>query len=318
MINCWSAEPHQFISGIVSKNIDQNRKQWIETLFSIWESEETSFFNVSVWHDSIRKDTNLFGPWHYTNIPFVDVGFRLNPREKYNITGAITSMIDCMMNKSTTSLWALAFSFRSLFHFVADSHCPFHSIAYFSNKYPNGDNGGNKIHLNDTTIPKSYRDLHSLWDTALLKYRYSVFYSENIDGFNKNLSELLNSYPETSFTNIKSSPDQWSVEAYNIAVQYGYTPLINMSYLPNNYINDGFLQAKRLIVLAGHRLNYIMNGFFDHRDISSILNPMKMHEYILWGINSTLFILVLVYMYIIHFKKDTKYDEQSSTLFIPL
>jgi len=55
---------------------------------------------------------------------------------------------------------------RLLIHYVGDIHQPLHASTRLTDKYPEGDRGGNKFKIK--TIHGAY-NLHSLWDSVVVE-----------------------------------------------------------------------------------------------------------------------------------------------------
>ena len=57
-----------------------------------------------------------------------------------------------------------SFMLRYLIHNVGDIHQPLHGAAYYSDKFPKGDRGGNSWKV---TYNKEINNLHKLWDSCV-------------------------------------------------------------------------------------------------------------------------------------------------------
>lgn len=62
---------------------------------------------------------------------------------------------------------------RYLIHLVGDIHQPLHSVAMFSNEFPEGDQGGNKITVKAPN-GTSY-NFHSFWDQGGYLFENSTY-----------------------------------------------------------------------------------------------------------------------------------------------
>lgn len=142
------------------------------------------------------------------------------------------------------------FALKFLLHFVGDIHQPLHSS-------DNHDNGGNSVKITVDGFPhKSKDELHGFWDTQF------------VDGIAKPPSVLAKKLlrqitPDQAKTWATDSPEDWQMEAFNIAKTdaYGDPPLSKngQHHLHKAYVD----RAKRNITLqlsrAGIRLAYVLN-----------------------------------------------------------
>jgi hypothetical protein len=162
------------------------------------------FQHAATWPDEIRKNKEYDRPgWHYIDRPFY-----LNPSDglalhgklpvnlsteyptsvdqhNYNAVQAIAWARATITSKAPTHVKAIAYCW--LFHLVGDIHQPLHSTALFSrDRFPKGDEGGNKIPLTKG------KNLHSLWDGLLGRQYYMRNVAKLVDELsdkNRYLSE---------------------------------------------------------------------------------------------------------------------------------
>ena len=140
---CWWGGPHYAVARIAELGLTNEQRIWITNLFSTWESEPGTVSSVASWQDDIKglgSKIFIMSNWHFRNEPIFQSPFFLNevPRQ-FNISNVLHDLIESILNPTTTSLWSLGFSFRSLIHFVADAHTPLHSSGRWSIDHPTGD-----------------------------------------------------------------------------------------------------------------------------------------------------------------------------------
>lgn len=58
-------------------------------------------------------------------------------------------------------------SMRLLIHYVGDVHQPLHATTRVNKQYPEGDKGGNLVHLPEKDGAKN---LHAVWDSVIYEY----------------------------------------------------------------------------------------------------------------------------------------------------
>lgn len=72
-----------------------------------------------------------------------------------------TKVLTANINKTTAERALFA---RYLVHVVGDIHQPLHSVALYNATFPNGDRGGNSLHIK--LLNGSAQNLHSYWDAG--------------------------------------------------------------------------------------------------------------------------------------------------------
>jgi hypothetical protein len=166
--------------------------------------------------------------------------------------------------------------------------------------------------------------LHSYWDGALDLYTASTSHLDNAT-FQKNVTELMNAYPQSMFTEElkETDPVKWAAEVYPIAVKYAYQNLYQSggNYIVNQtYADLGRPQARRLIALAGYRLAQVLATFVKekssifkehqfgevHREVES-----SSHAAVIWGINSGLLLIVVGVAVLVIKRRTLKVENDS-------
>jgi hypothetical protein len=135
-----------------------------------YTEDEWVFMRAATWADWIRSHHQAeynHGPWHYTDYPFIPAGSAFKAEDhkqdpdQPNIVNTLTTCVDKIKNGSDEEK---AIYMCWLFHLVGDMHQPLHTTSMFSEKFPQGDRGGNLVLIRIRTNPVN---LHSFWDCLL-------------------------------------------------------------------------------------------------------------------------------------------------------
>ena len=309
----WAGETHLMIARIAQKMLTPSQQQWMDEIMAYWPSEKQTMVEASNWQDSLRSDVgDIFLEWHFSDIPIVEPGFESHvPNAHFNITDALKDEMRGIMDKTTTSMWAIAFNLRNIIHFVGDSHCPVHAVTHFSEEFPDGDMGANSVVLDCDQYGYYCANLHKVWDSAVVNYITPKGRAQSMPDFESNitkvekiarvapLNETLNDY----------SPDKWVAESHEIAVNFVYDQYLEPS-LNERYINEGREQSNIRISVAGNRLGLILRQFFETRtdlNFTRILSSssassdketktkMPTAEFCVWIIDAIAIVVVIIY-----------------------
>jgi hypothetical protein len=133
-----------------------------------FSEDEWVFMRAATWADWVRGRQQFDHPtWHYINYPIVPAGSAVDaaknqpPAKQENI---INQLAICMDKIKSGTDEEKAVYMTWLFHLVGDIHQPLHCAAVFSERFPEGDRGGNlaRIRLRTSAV-----NLHSFWDGLL-------------------------------------------------------------------------------------------------------------------------------------------------------
>jgi len=303
---CWWGGPHYAIAKIAENNLSMVERNYITNLFSLWESENGTFSSVASWQDELKGQGSrmfIMGSWHFRNEPVFVPPFHLDDfPHAYNVSSILQDLLDCIYNKDTKSVWALSFAFRSIIHFLADAHTPLHAAGRWSSDFPTGDVGGNLQYLN-CKFGSPCKNLHMMWDSAVLDFQDYPIPDNLVATFNNNISQLLNKYPASLFGSRADSldPNDWLKDGYDVAVGYSYGLLPNGKNpdINNNYVTQGAAQAKKLISVAGYRLIKVFRKYFDDIGVISLYtSEVTSREVLIWVLDSIFLIVSIVYYFI--------------------
>ena len=132
--------------------------------------DEWVWMRAATWSDWVRRhhsEEYSHGTWHYINLPVTFPGGgeeaekHMPPPGEENAVWLLHQALEKIKNgtdedKAVYMTW--------LFHVATDIGNPLHCVALFSSKYPEGDQGGNRIRIRISSDPIN---LHSFWDGLL-------------------------------------------------------------------------------------------------------------------------------------------------------
>lgn len=87
---------------------------------------------------------------------------------------------------------------RLIIHIVGDMHQPLHSSCMYSQRFPNGDRGGNDFKINY----QDYHELHALWDAGVGRYKDDQelpLTKDGIEWLENETSDLMQKYDRSFF-----------------------------------------------------------------------------------------------------------------------
>lgn len=299
---CWWDTGHYLIARIAQLEITPEQNQWITDLFALWPGEAGDMVNMSAWQDSIgtsNSQIRTMKTWHYSDEPYI-----VEPADQakvppicYNVTDICNECMKFLLDKSTTSPWALSFGLRSFIHFIGDSHQPLHSATLFSNEFKTGDVGGNIYYFN-SQYGANAGQLHKIWDNAGLQYQFI----KPLETFEANVSNLIKTHPKSKYQNLIDDENayHWVLESFEEAKRVAYTAK------NNEKLEASYLQAVRetsndRIVLSGYRLGRFLNKFFETRGLPELYTPfskehtkLKASEIAAWVIDALCILYLIV------------------------
>jgi S1/P1 Nuclease len=283
-VHAWNDRTHMLIAYLTFMELTPEQQQEIHVLLkshphyeifllkdkpdkcpeSLWV-----FMRAAIWPDFVNTDEYRAEyhrrPWHFVNIPYrpnASDSAMADPELPFyspNILTALDENSD-ILSEGYTSNTRKAIAISWLLHLFGDVHQPLHCINLYSDRFPNGDQGGSRIAVRDG---EKLTKLHSFWD--------------NILGEEKGLSSIRNSALEIINENvIRDNGDRckwstWAKQSHDLALKHVYLegeqPLVEWQpefqsssvadHVPNiteNYRKEGVAVAKRQVFLASRRL----------------------------------------------------------------
>lgn len=245
----WNAAGHRLIADIAYKHLTSHAKETFDrynnALNQVYKPE--SFVDSAVWLDELSyKDIHWFSSMHYIDIPYSTDGSPLPPVQKINALWAIDHSSKLLVNKYPTD-FDKGIALRILVHVVGDIHQPLHTITKVSTELPEGDNGGNRVLLQNNPIAKN---LHAYWDRGAGLFISRPFKNNKID---IEASRLERKWPCSDFS-LNIDPAEWAQESHRIAVNETYHFPINSDYQARAQ-----QIAEKRVVAAGCRLAKLLN-----------------------------------------------------------
>jgi hypothetical protein len=135
-----------------------------------FSEDEWVFLRATTWADWVRGRQQFDHPtWHYINYPIVPAGSAFDPAKHEppaKQENAVNQLAVCMDKIKNGSEEEKAVYTTWLFHLVGDIHQPLHCTAVFSERFPEGDRGGNLAMIRISSKPIN---LHAFWDGLLGK-----------------------------------------------------------------------------------------------------------------------------------------------------
>ena len=235
----------------------------------------------SVWPDDIKGTAGmtLWNDWHFINSPYVYDG--VVPIVNYSeavsnsvyIVNQAKKVLATNINKLTAERALLA---RYLVHLAGDIHQPLHSVAFFNETYPKGDQGGNllKIKLPGNTTLGNF---HSYWDAGAYQFQ------KETDKINRPLNaadtaamlakaqDFLDEFKGTEIEELgkEIKPEVWALESFRVAQNTTYPHMLTTTDADPAYVTLTFETCKKRVVLGGLRLfNLVMNIYSNSTQLS--------------------------------------------------
>lgn len=227
--------------------------------------DQYAFVECATFADVIKhKGWGDQAHWHFVDTPFLDgVDYDINPNE-YNVTWEISELTYALKyakpeaaDSFTDVSYALgdSMNLRLLIHYIGDVHQPLHATTRYTEDLPNGDRGGNSVHL---AAHDDIKNLHALWDSVVTKYAGGdltlPLSSDDWSTVGGYATEIRNNYPRTSFKTVGGKPADWANESFEISKTFVYDGVTDGGWVSDEYITKGQVIAEKRLALAGYRL----------------------------------------------------------------
>lgn len=183
------------------------------------------FMRAAVWPDYVNSQDQLRSEfhrakWHYVNHPFEPLQSAetaVAPKHTHfapNILTALDESFD-LLTERYPSPARKAIATAWILHLVGDLHQPLHCVNLYSDRFPEGDQGGNKIAVRDGD--RLIR-LHAYWDNILGEQKDF----ESIVAFAQEFTEPLATHVQSFDKSSSLAWSAWSEESHLIAVKHVY------------------------------------------------------------------------------------------------
>lgn len=152
----WGSTGHQTIATLAEKQLTPKAQAQVNVLLA--QEPDSTLASISTWADERKNSTTA--RWHFLNFPRDSCTYdkARDCPDGNCVVGAIDRQLDILKSSATDPQKLQALKY--LVHFVGDLHQPLH-LGYLDDK------GGNKYQIQ---AYKRGSNLHSLWDSGLIKY----------------------------------------------------------------------------------------------------------------------------------------------------
>jgi hypothetical protein len=181
--SAWNETGHLVIARLAWRQLDDGQRARIVAVLKKhphydeylaarrpdgFSEDEWAFMRAAVWPDWVRRHKEYDHPtWHYVNYPLVPPGSSVDPAAHQPPPGqenVVNELPVCVEKIRTGTDEEKAVYLCWLMHLVGDIHQPLHCTAVYSERFPDGDRGGNLALIR---IKSSPVNLHAFWDGLL-------------------------------------------------------------------------------------------------------------------------------------------------------
>lgn len=236
----WGQKGHDVAAYVAEQNLTPKALKAVNAIL-----DNHSLVYYSSWLDtaSHTDEYSHTSTWHYRNI---DKGMTTKTMERNPKGDVVSATIDIVeqLKSGTLSKEDEKVAVMMLIHLVGDMHCPMHAGRL-------SDRGGNS---RTVYFFGSKRNLHSVWDSALIESAHKWSYTEwaeQIDRASKKEKKALTA----------GTPEDWFEGSYEAAKTiYAATP--ENTKISYDYIAEFAPLAERQLFLAGIRLASLLNEIY--------------------------------------------------------
>ncbi|MGL5094981.1 MAG: S1/P1 nuclease [Planctomycetia bacterium] len=273
----WNEKGHMVVARLAWSRLQPDERAWVVDVLkrhphydeflaanrpAAFSEDEWVFLRASTWADWIKShhsDEYSRGEWHYINFPVAPDGSPIDPAEHpapaSNVVAQITASTVLVRGGNRVDR---AVHLAWLFHLVGDVHQPLHTVALFSDRFPEGDRGGNSAFYR---VEGQKIKLHSFWD-GLLGNEVS---SASLRAGALELETLLVDQPSVlAEATAATTPKEWAMEGVRLAGERVYvagmepaegrTPLPQVPEVGVEYAKRAGAAARVAAAKAGCRL----------------------------------------------------------------
>lgn len=242
----WNEEGHRTVALVAERRMSKETREWAESLLRHHPHGIKSLSDASCWPDQVRDQPEFHrGPWHYLNQPlWLDGEARLvdNPGQGLWALNAATRTVKDRQASARERAIALAW----VIHLVGDLHQPMHAVTGFTETFPEGDRGGNRVVVR---LGKTPTNLHGFWDSAGGLY----WRGANRQRLGSIVAGITVEYPAGPAAEVRS-PNVWASESYALARDLAYPGVVFGEPLSEDYIARSRACSMQRLALAGYRL----------------------------------------------------------------
>lgn len=210
----WGGEGHQIIALVAEAHLTDEAKAGIHGLLG--DDADISDAEIASWADEIKRERGRpsTATWHYVNIPVDAAGYdakRESPKT-IDIVEATSSQIAAVADKSLP-IEKRAEALKFIVHLIGDLHQPLHCA-------DRGDRGGNSLLVYFLAISGKPSNLHSVWDTAILK---NIKAGERVAPYAEKLNAQISDEQIAAWT--EGNLIRWANEGHGVAREHVYDAL---------------------------------------------------------------------------------------------
>lgn len=262
----WNSNIHRIIAQITYHHLNQaaiKRANFLLFNEGRLTQKDNPFIAASTWADDIkRQDVHAYDRWHFINQAIAEGAMKTPPVNQDNIVFALEQSQQ-VLNSFKSPINQKRQFLKFMIHLMGDIHQPLHCATLYSKAFLQGDQGGNRFLLKDS----SAQNLHALWDQGLGLLSYYGYDEKVLDEeeVEKIAFKLEKKYPKSFFKDrlFELSPEAIANESYHIALKSVY--LLKPGVKPSeSYIQKSQDIAAQQIVLAGYRLANMLNNANSH------------------------------------------------------
>lgn len=252
----WNALGHRLIAQIAYNNMTVHARQvfnqYNRAMDKVYKPQ--NFINAAVWLDNLRyQDIAWFTTTHYVDLPFTNDGSQLLSPQEINALWAVEKASNLLVNKYATE-FDKGIALRVILHVVGDLHQPLHAATRISAEHPTGDQGGNFVPINGSSIAKN---LHAYWDSGA-GFLTTKHHRNNPAQLAKTAANIESHWP-CHITKADTSAVHWAEESHALAVSIAYKKLPKDRIPDKKYQNLAQKISEQRIALAGCRLAVLLN-----------------------------------------------------------
>ncbi|RHW72286.1 single strand-specific nuclease [Trypanosoma brucei equiperdum] len=279
-VDGWWDFGHMVVAEIARRNLDNDVARVVETYIQHL-SESGPFPNIpdfvqsACWPDDLKRyRMDAMDGWHYTANMYIRDGFKPNVTLKQN--SDVVSVINGLskaLRRTDTPIYVRSFALAHLVHYYGDIHQPLHTTSQVSADYPEGDQGGNLVHVDFRGVPMK---LHAVWDSICRGPSESLERPLNTKDYTKVrdfATKLIATYKFSQNEKEQTNPVVMSREGFELAKKVAYANVVNGTELSEEYISACKEMAEKRITLAGYRLATHLNTVLRVRGEKREANP---------------------------------------------
>ncbi len=234
-VHAWGATGHQVIGALAEKQLGAKARVQVQRLLDL--EPGSTLASISTWADEHKNPATA--RWHFVNFPRTSCSYEKarDCPDGNCLLGAIDRQLDILKSQAPEQAKLLALKY--LVHLIGDLHQPLH-LGYLDDK------GGN---LYQVQAYKKGSNLHSLWDSGLIK-----FISDDPQVW----LDKLSTKPLPARVNL-IDPVRVAEESCRIVATPGFYPDRKVEM---TYVERWTPVMEQQLILAGKRLARILNGLW--------------------------------------------------------